>query len=104
MQRLAGRSRRPGRDKRHGAAQVVLALAMTRRLPAIVAVLMAVLTAPFGGLLHELARNQMPSAFSNARCLSRCERRRPISPPYLAASAPQAVGVWPVWRWKKRLK
>jgi uncharacterized membrane protein YeiH len=47
-------------------------LAMTQGLPPIVAVLMGVVTAVFGGVLRDIVCNEIPSAFSDHRPYAVC--------------------------------
>jgi uncharacterized membrane protein YeiH len=47
-------------------------LALAQGLPAIVAVLMGVITATFGGVLRDIVCNQIPSAFSDHRPYAVC--------------------------------
>ena len=47
-------------------------LALAQGLPAIVAVLMGVITAVFGGVLRDIVCNQIPSAFSDHRPYAVC--------------------------------
>ena len=47
-------------------------LAMAQDLPAIVAVLMGVITATFGGVLRDIVCNEIPSAFSDHRPYALC--------------------------------
>lgn len=47
-------------------------LALTQGLPAIVSVLMGVITATFGGVLRDIVCNQIPSAFSDHRPYAVC--------------------------------
>lgn len=47
-------------------------LALAQGLPAIVAVLMGVITASFGGVLRDIVCNQIPSAFSDHRPYAEC--------------------------------
>jgi len=47
-------------------------LALVQGLPAIVAVLMGVITAVFGGVLRDIVCNQIPSAFSDHRPYAVC--------------------------------